>query len=169
MPTGILITGVLVALTLIAPRRPRVLAGLSYRVAAAYNEAPFPFIYLIVISSIGPLADGRLDSPAGRWELGLAVLVVVGLLIIAWRGQRERPIVERALDEGLGVGWRAATQARWVDDVRTSPPLTRILFMPYVSRPAVVQRDRDVPYGQAGRHTCWTCITIGPDPQARRC
>lgn len=52
---GVLIHGALVALTLTAPRRPRLLAGLGYRVASAYNEAPFPFIYLIVISSISPV------------------------------------------------------------------------------------------------------------------
>jgi hypothetical protein len=39
---GVVIQGALVALTLTAPRRPRLLAGLGYRVASAYNEAPFP-------------------------------------------------------------------------------------------------------------------------------
>jgi len=72
---GTLLQGALVALTLTAPRRPRLLAGLAYRVASAYNEAPFVFIYLVVISSIDPLAGGRLDSPGGRVALVLGVLV----------------------------------------------------------------------------------------------
>jgi hypothetical protein len=40
---GVLVLGALVALTLVAPRRLQWLARLAYRVAAAYNEAPFPF------------------------------------------------------------------------------------------------------------------------------
>jgi hypothetical protein len=109
---GVLIFGALVALTLIAPRRPRLIAGLSYRVASAYNEAPFPFIFLIVGSSIHPVAQGQLESRAGLVVLGLTLLVVFGLLVIAWRGARERSVVERALGDGLGAGWREATRPR---------------------------------------------------------
>jgi acetyl esterase/lipase len=136
---GVLIHGALVALTLTAPRRPRLLAGLGYRVASAYNEAPFPFIYLIVISSITPVVGGQLVA-------GLGVLVVVGLLIIALRGARDRPVVEHALDDGLGTGWRES-----IHGVRKRPPLGRILFMPFVLRPRSVERVRNVSYGPAGR------------------
>jgi acetyl esterase/lipase len=142
---GVLVTGALVALTLVAPRRPRVLAGLSYRVAAVYNEAPFPFVYLIAVSSVGPVAQGELESQGGRFVLGLALLVMLGLLLIAWRGARERPVVERALDDGLGAGWREA-------GIRKRAPLARILLMPIVLRPLGVERVRDVRYGDAGRH-----------------
>jgi acetyl esterase/lipase len=149
---GVLIFGALVALTLIAPRRPRWLGRLSYRVASVYNEAPFPFIFLIVGFSIADIAQGRLESPGGRVVLGLALLVVFGLLVIAWRGARERPVVEHALDEGLGVGWREATRPRLLEGVRKQAPLARILFMPFVLRPFSVGRARNVPYGEAGRY-----------------
>lgn len=49
---GVLIHGSLVLLTLTAPRRPRVLASLGFRVAAAYNEAPFLFLYLMLAATI---------------------------------------------------------------------------------------------------------------------
>lgn len=148
---GVLIFGALVALTLIAPRRPRPLAHLAYRVAAAYNEAPFLFILVIILASIGPAIQGQFWSPGGRVVLGLTLLVVLGLLVIAWRGARERPVVERALDDGLGAGRRDATGPHLVDGIRTRPPLVRILLMPFVFRPFGVTRARNVPYGDAGR------------------
>ena len=150
-PIGALIQGALVALTLAAPRRPRWLAGLAYRVAAAYNEAPFVFIYLIAVFAIGPLS-GQLDSAGGKVALGLNTLVIVGLFIIASRGARERPVVEHALDDGLGSGWREATRPDLIERVRKRPPLARILFMPIVFRPARVKRVGNVPYGDAGRY-----------------
>jgi acetyl esterase/lipase len=83
--------------------------------------------------------------------LALNILVVLGLLIIAWRGARERSVVERAVDDGLGHGWRDATSARLLDAIRKRPPLGRILAMPFVFRPSSVGRARNVPYGGAGR------------------
>ena len=148
---GVLIQGALVGLTLAAPRRPRWLADLAYRVAAAYNEAPFLFVYLIAISAMGPVA-GRLDSAGGWVALGLAFLVVLGLLILAWRGAGERPVVEQALDDGLGSGWRQVTRPDLLEGVRKQPPLARILFLPFVFRSARVTRVGNVPYGDAGRY-----------------
>jgi hypothetical protein len=127
------------------------IASLSYRLASAYNEAPFPFIFLIVGSSIHPDAQGQLESRAGLVVLGLTLLVVFGLLVIAWRGARERSVVERALGDGLGAGWREATRPRLIDGIRKRPPLARIIFMPFVFRPFSVTRVRSVPYGEAGR------------------
>jgi acetyl esterase/lipase len=148
---GVLVQGALVALTLVAPRRPRFLARLSYRVAAAYNEAPFPFIYLLLGFSIVPVAQGQRESPAERVVLGLALLVVFGLLVIAWRGARERRVVERALDDGLGGGRREDT-GHLLDGIRKRAPLARILFMPFVMRPFSVGRVRNVRYGEASHH-----------------
>jgi acetyl esterase/lipase len=148
---GVLVFGSLVALTLTAPRRPRWLAGLAYRVAAVFNEAPFPFVYLLLAFALVPLALGQRDSLGGTVVLGLEVLVVLGLLVIAWRGARERPVVERALDESLGAGWREGTRARLLDAGRRRPPLARILLLPFVFRPSSVARVRNVAYGPAGR------------------
>ncbi|HJR93409.1 MAG TPA: alpha/beta hydrolase [Acidimicrobiia bacterium] len=150
--TGVLIFGALVLLTLMAPRRPRLLAGLAYRAASVYNEAPFPFIYLLVISSLGPITDGRLASLAGGIVLGLGLLVILGFGVIAWRGARDRPAVEEALDEGLGIGWRERTDPELIVEVPGRPPIANILLMPFVLRPRQVQRVRNVSYGDAGRH-----------------
>jgi acetyl esterase/lipase len=147
---GTLIFGALVVLTLTAPRRPP-LAGLAYRVASVYNEAPFPFIYLLAIFTAGPLVAGGVES-AGEWlVLVLTFLVILGFLVIAWRGARERPIVRRALDEGLGSGWMETARPKMVGRIRKPPPLARILLMPFVFRPPKVKRVGNISYGEAGR------------------
>ena len=149
--TGVVIFGVLVLLTLTAPRRPPFLAGVAYRVAAAWNEAPFLFIYLLAVSSLGVIAGGAPDSPAAWAVRGLGLLVILGLGLIAWRGAQARPVVEKALDDGLGAGWREDTDPRLIAGVRRRPPLARILFLPFVLRPRKVEAVRNVSYGDAGR------------------
>ena len=141
---GVLIFGAIVLLTVTAPRRPRFLAGLAYRVASVYNEAPFLFMYLLIISSIGPVAGGRLASWAGRVVLGLGLLVILGLGLIAWWGAQARPVVEQSLDEGLGAGWRRISDPRPIAVLSYRPPIARVLLMPFVLRPRIVERVRDV-------------------------
>lgn len=148
---GVVIQGALVALTLSAPSQPRFLVGLGFRVASAYNEAPFLFIYLIVISAIGPISGAALDSISGWIVLGLPLLVIFGLLLIAWRGVQARPVVERALHDALAARWREKSRSGLIEGTRKRPPLVRILFMPFVLRPRRVKRVRNVPYGPAGR------------------
>lgn len=148
---GVLIQGALVALTLAAPRQPRLLVGIGFRVASAYNEAPFPFIYLIAVSAVGPVMGAEVGSPSGLVVIGLPLLVIFGLLVIAWRGARERSVVANALQDGLGDRWRDECRPDLIEPVRTGPPLARILAMPFVLRPRRVRRVRDVSYGDAGR------------------
>lgn len=163
---GLVAIGALVALTLIAPRRPRFLAGLAYRVAAAYNEVPFLFAYLVVVFSIGPLSGDSLDSLSGRVMLVLAALVVVGLLVIAWRGAQSRQVVVRALDIQLGPKWRGSQRSSPMHLVRKRPPLARILFMPFVFRPVRVKRVGNVSYGDAGRYNLLDVYHRRDQPEA---
>lgn len=144
---GVLIQAALVALTLTAPRQPRFLVGFGFRVASAYNEAPFVFVYLIIISGIGPVTGAEVDSLSGLVVIGMPLLVIFGLLLIAWRGAQTRPVVERALQDGLGATWREKCRPGLLDGIRKRPPLARILFMPFVLRPRHVKRVRNVPYG----------------------
>jgi acetyl esterase/lipase len=149
---GVIVFGAIVCLTLVAPRRPRVLASLAYRVASVYNEAPFPFIYLLLFSWIGPITDDQLQSFAGRALAAVELLVIFGFGLIAWQGTRARTVVGNALSEGLGAGWRAATDRTLVVDIRRRPPIARILLMPFVMRPRAVERIGNISYGEFGRH-----------------
>src|SRR5690625_4276364 len=142
---GILIHGTLVALTLVSPRRPYWLAGLAYRVAAAYNEAPFLILLVVLAGAVPGLVDGW-EEPAGQaLALVLTLLLVAGLVVIAWRGAQARPVVAAALAEGLGDR-SAHAEAR----LRRRPAVARMV-VPFVLRPADVERIPDLRYGGAGR------------------
>lgn len=156
MPVGLLIglcvQAGLVSLTLWAPRRPQVLAVLAFRVAAAYNEAPFVFILLVVVSSIGPLS-GVGSASWGTWvALGVAGLVVAGLSLIGWWGLSERSTVLDALDVGLGTGWRNAMETEWSDPRGRRVRVGRIFLMPFVFRPRSLEVVRNRNYGDGGRY-----------------
>lgn len=148
---GVLLHGALVLLTLTAPRRPRSLAHLGYRVAAAYNEVPFLFLYLLLASTIQTLAEGSFNSAADRVALSLGILVMAGLVLIVWRGARARPLVEQALEEGLGRDWRQELDPETASRLRNGPPLANVLFWPFVLRPRNVERVANISYGPAGR------------------
>ncbi len=141
---GILIHGSLVTLTLVSPRRPYWLGGLAYRVAAAYNEAPFFILLIVLVGAVPGLVDGW-DEPAGQLlALVLTLALVAGLLLIAWRGAQARPVVAAALREGLGAeGGREVRMRR-----RPSPAR---LVVPFAFRPPDVERVADLSYGPAGR------------------
>ncbi|PYF96328.1 Acetyl esterase/lipase [Georgenia satyanarayanai] len=147
---GLLVHGALVALTLVSPRRPAWLAGLSFRVAAAYNEAPFLILLVVLVGTVPGLVDGW-DEPAGQTlTLVLTLLLVAGLLVIAWRGSQARPVVAAALDEGLGPDWDEGLDRRLREQLDRRPPLGRMV-LPVVLRPRDVEGLRNIPYGDAGR------------------
>lgn len=148
--TGILVHGSLVTLVLVSPRRPAWLAGLAHRVAAAYNEAPFLILLVVLVGAVPGLVDGW-DEPAGQTlALVLTLLLVAGLLVVAWRGAQARPVVAAALDEDLGPDWDTGLAPGLREQLHRRPPLGRML-VPVVLRPRDVERVRDVPYGDAGR------------------
>lgn len=147
---GVLLHGALVTLTSVAPRRPRWLVGLGFRVASAYNEIPVPIALLIIASTIPPLLGGQFTSPFGWVSLGVAVLVLAGLGVLAWGQTKARPTVRRALQEGLGEGWRTAIDDELLKERRDTRPVISVLAMPFVIRPPEVERIANISYGDAG-------------------
>src|SRR5690625_3794561 len=102
---GILVHGTLVALTLVSPRRPYWLAGLSYRVAAAYNEVPVLLLIVVLAGAVPGVLDGSRQAAGRVVGLVATALVVAGFVVILWRGAQARPVIRQALAEGLGSGW----------------------------------------------------------------
>jgi acetyl esterase/lipase len=151
--------GYLVAVTLVAwctlfalvPPRPRQSSrsNVSYWFGYLLNEQPWIAFYWLLASTLLAAGQGDLDTPGGRVVFGLAVLTTVGLVVVAWRGLRARPALDRALSEGLGGDWRTATDAR-VAAQRRSRPLVRILFAPFLVRRRDVERVANIRYGEAG-------------------
>jgi acetyl esterase/lipase len=156
VPIGYLLTVLLMAwctLFALAPPRPRRSSpsNLSYWFGFLINELPFLAIWWLLASTLLAFGEGDVASPAGWAAFGLAALTTVGLAVLAWRGLRAGPAVDRALDEGLGAGWRTTM------DARRRRPWARILLWPFPLRPRQVERVANLAYGDAGR---WNLLDL---------
>jgi hypothetical protein len=107
---------------------------------------------LMALAPLGrPLALGAIDSPGGWAAAGLVAMATAGLLVVAWRGAQAGPAVDRALDEGLGAGWRTALDTDMAAGLRRRLPFARILLTPFYFRRRDVERTANISYGGAGR------------------
>ena len=90
----------------LAPLRLPFIAGiLSFLLTVALNELPFfGFLYLLVTTLLTFSQNGA--GPGSWTAAGLSVVAAAGLVVIARRALRAGPAVARALDGGLGAGWR---------------------------------------------------------------
>ena len=147
---GVLIHGAVVTLTLVSPRRPFWLAGLSYRLAAAYNEVPVLLALVLLALTLPGVLDPATEPTGRAVALALTTLVVAGFVVIAWRGAQARPVVARALEADLGPRSDLRLDAEQRTVLERRPPLGHLL-VPFVLRPRDVERVTAVPYGPAGR------------------
>src|SRR5262249_5003982 len=148
MPIGYLVAVALVAWCTafaLAPPRPRRSSpsNRSYWFGFLINEVPFLAFYWLLASTLLAIAQGDIDSPVGWATFGLAVLTMAGLVVVAWRGRRAGPVVDRALRENLGAG---------MDNRPRRLPWGRILFAPWFVRRGDVERVANIRYGDAGEH-----------------
>lgn len=154
MPVGYLVSVLfLAAVTLFAVRPMRgspALATLSFWLGLVVNELPFLAAAWLVLATGLAFAQGDVRGPGGWVVVGLAALTSVGLAVIVWRGTRAGPALERALDDGLGPGWRGSLDARRAAGLRRRLPLVRILLRPVVRGRPGVRRVADLRYGEAG-------------------
>ncbi|MFC5185548.1 alpha/beta hydrolase [Actinomadura harenae] len=156
MPFGYLITVSAVAigaLCALAPvRRPQPLQRLSYYFGLVANEVPFAaFFYMLFLPTLLAFAEGDIHSAGGWAIVGIAAATTLGLVVIARRGIGDRARIDRAMDEGLGAGWRATLDADLATGLRRRPPLARVLFLPVLRRRSDVRRVPNLAYGDAGR------------------
>lgn len=118
-------------------RRRRLLVGLLL------NEQPFLALVWLSAATAPAFVQGDVASPAAWAAVALAAATALGLVLLARRGLRARPVLDRALAEGFGA------------PVRTPAPrrrdLLRTLLVPLPVRPRGVERIADTPYGDAGR------------------
>ncbi|MFC3986117.1 alpha/beta hydrolase [Streptosporangium jomthongense] len=156
MPVGYLFPVTLVAVGTLFALRPvpfsRPLGRVSYYFGLAANELPFAaFFWLLLLPTALAFAEGDIDSAGGWAVVALAAVTTLGLAVVARRALGERARVEHALDQGLGIGWRAALDADLAEGLRRRPPLARVLFLPVFRRRLDVRRVADLSYGDAGR------------------
>ncbi|MFI6920751.1 alpha/beta hydrolase [Nonomuraea spiralis] len=156
MPVGYLIPVVFVAIGTLFALRP--LPGwsapgrVSYFFGLAANELPFAaFFWLLLAPTVLAFAEGDIHTAGGWAVVALAAVTTIGLTVIACRGLGERARIWRAMDAGLGAGWRAAIDADLAAGLRRRPPWARILFLPILKRRMDVRRVANLSYGEAGR------------------
>ncbi|MEU8436995.1 alpha/beta hydrolase [Streptomyces sp. NPDC029216] len=155
MPVGYL-TAVMIAAvaTLLAIRpvtRPHPLGLVSFLLTVLLNEVPLAGVCFLLPATVLAFAQGDVDSPGGWAVFALALLMLPGLGIIARRALRAGPAVERALDEGLGAGWRSDIDPALEAGLRRGLPLGRILFRPFFTRRRDVEHMKNLAYGDAGK------------------
>ncbi|KAB2390450.1 alpha/beta hydrolase [Actinomadura montaniterrae] len=145
--TTLILVGVPTLLALWPVRRPATLAELTFLVNLAINEVPHLALVLLAPATVMTALDG--DLGVSGWAA--AGLIVAGLVVIAARGRRSAHALPRALDDGLGAGWRAAVAPDLAAALGRRPPYLRILAMPFRLRPRAVVKVRNISYGEAGR------------------
>ncbi|HEY7031559.1 MAG TPA: alpha/beta hydrolase [Thermomicrobiales bacterium] len=148
MPIGYLVSVAIVAwctVFALAPPRPRRSSpsNRSYWFGFLINEVPFLASYWLLASTLLAFAQGDIDSPVGWAAFGLAGLTMAGLAVIAWRGLRAGPAVDRALRENRGAGM--GNRPRRL-------PWGRILLAPWFVRRRDVERVANIRYGDADDH-----------------
>ena len=133
MPFGYLVSVALMAVCVavaVHPPRPRETrpSSLSFWLGFLVNELPFVALGWLAVSTAQATAEGDLATPVGTAAAGLALVAAAGLGVIVRRALGARAEVERALDEGVGPGWRRA--AAGVPG-RRRRPWARIVLWPF--------------------------------------
>ncbi|WP_031084084.1 alpha/beta hydrolase [Streptomyces sp. NRRL WC-3549] len=132
----------------VAPRRPRFLASLSFWCGLGLNEIPFVGIFILAGSTALASAQGDMESAGAKVTAAVAAVATAGLMFSAWRGLRTDQVVARALEEGLGADWRDHVHV----PLRRHRPWARILLLPGYMQRRGVRRIPNLSYGDAGRH-----------------
>jgi acetyl esterase/lipase len=155
MPIGYLVTTALmaaVALSAVSRHRPRRSSPLrlSYVFGLVLNWPLVAFVLLVASTALA-VAQSGVGSPVFWIGLGFAVLASAGLVVLRQRAQGTGPALERALEEGLGAGWRDGVDAGLAARLGRRPSLARILFAPISFRRRGVERIANIRYGPARR------------------
>lgn len=131
-------------------RHPRRLALLSWLSSAFPIELPFLFLYIAIASTVPLVVAGDLLSPGAWMSFGLSLAAIAGLLVIARRALRTGPVLDQALRDVLGAGWRTAVGPGVASGRPRHLPWARILLLPWPFRPRDVERAANIAYGDHG-------------------
>ena len=148
MSIGYLVTiGLLAAVAVSAVARLRPRRSSPFRLSYVFGLwLNWPLLTFLLLVASTALAIGRtgVDSPWLWLGLGLAVVASAGLVILRQRVRGTGPALERALDEGLGAGWRDSVDAELAARLRRRPSLalhgTRLLQLMRAKRARLVHR-----------------------------
>jgi acetyl esterase/lipase len=155
MPIGYVMSVAVVAAGMLLALAPLGRSGrrgtVSWLLSAAVNESPFVGIWWVLAATLLAFLQGDLEAPVGWAAVGLGFITVVALPILVRRGLRAGPTVRRALDEGLGRGWRAGIDPSLAEPGRSRLPWARIVLAPIPVAVRGVTRAANLAYGPHGR------------------
>jgi acetyl esterase/lipase len=129
-------------------RRPR--RSAPFRASFVFGlwlNWPLLTFLLLVASTALAVVQTDLGAPSLWVGIGLAALASAALFALYGEARRTGPVLERALDEGLGSGWREGVPDELAARLRRRPSLARVLF----ARRRGVERTANVRYGPARR------------------
>jgi acetyl esterase/lipase len=148
MPIGYLVTtGGLAALALAAVLRVRPRRSAPFRLSYVFGLwLNWPLVvFLLLLGSSALAIEESGDSPGLRIGLGLAAVAAAALVLLRRLARGTGPVLQRALDEGLGTGWRERVEPELAARLRRRPSLLRVLLAPVSARR--IERIADVRYG----------------------
>lgn len=158
--TGLTATFVLAAVVRHCPRRSSPFR-LSYFFGFLFNWPVLAFL-LLVASTMLAVAQSGVGSLVFWLGFGFAILASAGLLVLRQRQLGTGPTVERALDEGLGSGWRDDVDAELAARLRRRPSFASLFLR---RSPSVVKGSNGSQTSATARRaggTCSTSIAIPP-------
>lgn len=154
MPIGYLVSATFVAwctLCALAPwRQPGVLGSLGFYFGFITNEVACVAFYWLLAATVLAFGQGDIGSPVGLVAFAVTVLAIAGLLMVARRATRTGPVIDRALDDGLGAGWRGAVDDTLARGLRPTFSVGPVMFRPMFARRRDVERVANIAYGDAG-------------------
>jgi acetyl esterase/lipase len=155
MPFGYLVTvalfGLATLLALVPPRHPRPLARAGFLVGGVFNEIPLHASLFLLAATALAFAEGNINSPVAWIAVSLALLTICGLGVVAWRGLQAAPVIEQAMRDGLGPDWRSTIRSGRPSRRAGVSRWARIVLTPWFVWRSDVSRQKDIPYGDAGR------------------
>jgi hypothetical protein len=131
------------------------------------NWRVFAFVLLVASTALAIDQSGT-GSPVFWVAFGFAVFASAVLAVLRRRARRTGAVLERALDEGLGAGWRDGVDAALAARLRRRPSLARVLLAPISFRRHGVKRIANIRYGPHAEATCSTSIAIAPTERTAR-
>lgn len=155
MPIGYLVavgvTAIGTLLAVVPLRRSGRLGLLSWLPSAVPCESPFLACSWVLAVTALALAQGDLGRAGAGIGTAAGVVTAAGGVVLVRRALRAGPVVRRALDDGLGPGWRASVGPSAPPAVPGRLPWTRIVATPLPLFPRGVRRRSNLPYGDGGR------------------
>ena len=148
-PIGYLISSSILALgTLCAVFRFRggVLGFISLYFGNTINELPGFALLFLLFNSVPAVLQGDINSTVGMIAFGISLLTGVGLIVVILRAVRAAPTIVRALDQGIGRGWRERADAA----IEVFHP--QALLGPFFRRRGDIERIGNLRYCDAGKY-----------------